>query len=1025
MTAVARLNPFEAPRKIDWTPGMSLSAIAKAAEAPDYFFTVGVIRVGGKEYSRDLWPCIKPKAGTFVDLCVPMGKGGAGRLLLTLGTVALAVASAFVAPYVTGLLGHALYGGGLLATAAGYGAAAALNIAGQMALRALTPPPSRPQSQNAQNELSSAGVQGNPLTPGETLACVLGKVRVSPQQIIPSYTTLEKGRIFVHTMVGLHGRCLIENIKINGEDIADISEIEYETDEGDGSTPSLFLSAESVIQSSQPVVLSSYKLKEETSSAFSQLEDQAVPENSWSQPHVFTKRADATKTDIRLVFDGGIVSGTSACGVAFRIEVQKDGETTWQKLPTIHIKDIKKAGPFYQNIRLHFDGPQPGRWVARNDDVNTFAALWQTAPGESFEYSAETVFQQTADPTNALPDMTAATTSGVTVSASSEKSGTQAAWKAADRDNATVWEPALNSLPATWQVDWGSGNSKTIRSFMVRGGSSTSRPKDMTLAGSADGSTWSEVGSFTYIEDVNLLTYVQCHTYAAYRYHRLTFNENNGAASEDLSIQEISLSEEDSVSSEADGEATYTLLARYVSITQDGADIYLPTATFPAGKYKIAIRRSWAFFESSLLLGNNTVNYEYITVPQYAHFFDHYLVSGVYSIRTAQKDIQSKTTVTMFGEVFPARPIREAVEARLARIAIRVPDVTVQSISAEMTSYAREWNGTVWTDTPVPTRNPAALYRDALLLVEKNAEPLPGEIIDEASLETWFDYCQTNSLTCDGLVQDRSLGDVLSLIASTGRASCRHANYWGVVIDRDRSADDPTILLTPENSRDMGTEISYAEVPHGLRVTYLDSDDDYAQKEVTVYRVGFSGDNATDIRSMTYQATTSEAAAIAQATYDLGQLYYRNITHRREVGWAGYAYQIGEKVGIADEVLKRDSFYGLAKSIITSAGDVTGFTLYGTAKLSASADMGFDTFAVVIELKQGGTFTAAITETADTTVVTLATPVADVGQFNIDRPIAIGPLGSEVIYGVLKDKEQAGDGVWRLTILPEANEIFA
>lgn len=1037
MSAVARFSPFaEAPRRIDWTPGMSLAAIARAAGAPDYFFAVGVIRVGGKAYARDLWPCIKPKAGAFVDLCVPMGKGGTGQMLLALGTVALAVASAFVAPYATGLLaGHALYGGGLglsagLAAAGGYAAAAVVNIAGQMALRALTPPPARPQAQAAANELSMAGISANPLNPGEPVAAILGRVRASPQQIAPSYTTLENGRLYVHTMVGCHGRCEISDIKINGEDIADIPDIEYETDEGSGGTDTLFLSSDYHVQSNAAVVLSNYKLKEDSAAYYAQLDDQTTPENSYSDFHTFTKRAAATKADIRLIFEGGLVSSSgTACGVALRIDVLRDGETVWQKLPTLHIQDIKKAGPFRQNIRLHFDGVLPaGRWIARNDDINCYAALHSTAVGESFEYNSDTVFDQTAAPTNALPVMTSGTTSGVTVTASSEKSGSEAAWKAADGSGATVWEPALNSLPAWWQVDWGSGNTKTIRSYVVRGGNPTLRPKTWTLSGSDDASTWTEISAFTYTEDVNEYTYLQCHTYAPFRYHRLDVTENNGAASEDLTIKEIRLSEEDSVGSQSDGEATYTLLSRYVNLTRDGADIYLPTDTFPAGKYKIRVRRSWAYLNGGatvLGLGTNTNTYNYVGFSNIACFFDHYVTSGAAVIHTGQKDIQSKTTVEMFGEYFASRPIRAAAEARLARIAIRVPDIAVQSISALFTSYAREWDGAVWSDTPVPSRNPAALYRDALLIVDKNAEPLPGEIIDEDSLETWFDHCATEGLTVDGVVQDRSMADVLQLLASCGRASCRHGGYWGVVIDKDRSADDPTVLLTPDNSRDLGTEISYADVPHGLRVTYLDDADDYAQAETTVYRAGFSESNATDIQAMSYPATASTAAAEAQAVYDLGQLHHRRISYRREVGFIGFALRPGEKVAMASEVLKRDSYYGMVKAITTSAGDVTGFTLYGTAGLSASADQGFDTFGIVIELKQGGTFTAEITETADTAIVTLATPVADTGQFDISRPVAIGALGQETILGILKEKENAGDGVWRLTILPEANEIFA
>lgn len=71
-----------------------------------------------------------------------------------------------------------------------------------------------------------------------------------------------------------------------------------------------------------------------------------------------------------------------------------------------------------------------------------------------------------------IPDMTGATTSGVTISASSERSGASAqAWRAADDDNSTMWidtGAALGTLPSWWKVNFGSGNGKAIASYSIR-----------------------------------------------------------------------------------------------------------------------------------------------------------------------------------------------------------------------------------------------------------------------------------------------------------------------------------------------------------------------------------------------------------------------------------------------------------------------------------------------------------------------------------------------------------------------------
>ncbi|WP_230681818.1 hypothetical protein, partial [Streptococcus pneumoniae] len=64
---------------------------------------------------------------------------------------------------------------------------------------------------------------------------------------------------------------------------------------------------------------------------------------------------------------------------------------------------------------------------------------------------------------------------------------------------------------------------------------------------------------------------------------------------------------------------------------------------------------------------------------------------------------------------YPDRPIRQAVEYGLSRIALRIPDIRVESVSVLATAYARPFENGIWSDVPVPCRRPAAFYRDALL----------------------------------------------------------------------------------------------------------------------------------------------------------------------------------------------------------------------------------------------------------------------------------------------------------------------
>lgn len=91
-----------------------------------------------------------------------------------------------------------------------------------------------------------------------------------------------------------------------------------------------------------------------------------------------------------------------------------------------------------------------------------------------------------------IPAMTGATTSGVTISASTENaSGGFQAWKAADNTINTVWSDTGTNggtLPSWWNVDFGAGNAQTVRSYTVRSGDLSNyldnAPKTWRLIGS-------------------------------------------------------------------------------------------------------------------------------------------------------------------------------------------------------------------------------------------------------------------------------------------------------------------------------------------------------------------------------------------------------------------------------------------------------------------------------------------------------------------------------------------------------------
>lgn len=142
---------------------------------------------------------------------------------------------------------------------------------------------------------------------------------------------------------------------------------------------------------------------------------------------------------------------------------------------------------------------------------------------------------------DAIPQMTAATTNGVTIDASSENAVQgSAAWKIGDNNNATTWTDTGgggSTLPSWVRIDFGSGNTKAVQSYSIRApnypGGLSNAPKNWTLEGSANGTVWTVEDTRTNetgwsVSEKRIFTAQNDTGATAYRYWRLNVSAING-----------------------------------------------------------------------------------------------------------------------------------------------------------------------------------------------------------------------------------------------------------------------------------------------------------------------------------------------------------------------------------------------------------------------------------------------------------------------------------------------------------------
>lgn len=452
--------------------------------------------------------------------------------------------------------------------------------------------------------------------------------------------------------------------------------------------------------------------------------------------------------------------------------------------------------------------------------------------------------------------------------------------------------------------------------------------------------------------------------------------------------------------------------ANFVSSEDGVAVIYLDPATFPAGTYDVQVMRGYGYKAQDLTAGT------YRLGGNIPYFFTHTAASSPPSIRQEQSKVPAKVSFSSLSSVWNEYPLGEK---GLSLLAIKAKNTAISSLSVLVSGYANTWDGADW-DTFEPTSNPAAWFRTLALGAQSIRPAYTAGQLDDDILQDWSDFCDGAGggavYACNAFIEGgSSIADVLKLVAGCGRAAPRASDKVGVVIDNDRSGEAPINTFTQRNSRDLSIRRAFPRVPDGLRIRFNDETNDYATKEIFVYR----DPSGTDIEAVTYVGITSEAQAIDRGYHDLRQLVKRGALYNLDVDIENLYCVKGSLVTLIHDTVRRHYDAARVATVALSGSDVTGMTLDSVLRLSLAQETP-TTMGVVIQLKDGSSITAEIDETADTDTVTFVTPFPDPagGVLDTDCLVACGPFSSLGKRMLVLGIAPQSDMVASLTLVDEA-----
>lgn len=1054
-----RLNPFldcGPPLRFEAEAGRTVAEIvASAPGLPDWFWHSGEVRINGHVLARGAWHITKPKLSTSLrPIIITLhasyqggggdrggGRGGGSKnVFATVAAIALVAGAALVSggllgPAAAGTIGTGLFGASFAAGGTGAVlAAAGLSLGATLLLGTIAPPPSQQVAQSAgrdsaNNQLTDAGINGNVVSPMEALPVVLGQIRTSPPLGAPPYTTLELGVVWANAVYVIAGHYDISEILLNGVDIDSFDAVEYQVREGSASDAVLTICNETVIERrNQNALLTNFVLQIGGSGGTTKLMHQDNPDQDLPQFQIFKTAGIADEIRLRFFWPAIQNSGTGAAAaevaqVPIRIEIRERGESTWLKLPVTHWQAFRLNEQIRKEVRLKFVSSQPSgpRFTG---GLHCAAAFYITGDGETFEYNAESYFAPITV-TDQIPVMTAATTSGVTMSASSEDGGANhQAWRAADNaPTSTYWTPT-GALPQWLKVDFGAGNPKTILSYLISSPDGEERlPRSWTLEGSNDDTNWTVLHTMTDYVPPNTATLTfQTETSGSYRYYRVNVSDTEST----LRIQDFQLYLHDAPSSDS-----AAIIASHVHIHNDGIDIYLDTATFPLGEYEVRVQRGLGFNDADFVRDAYTYNAD----PEAANFFE-YISGGSATVAFAQGAFSTDTLLESFATVSDDYPFDGSIHTKgVAMIAVRAPSITLESLSAIFHSIVPVWSeARDWSDDAA-TSNPAALARHILLSTEQNAEALPGELIDEQAFQDFFEFCADEGHEHNGVMDGMSVIEAYRQVLAAGYAAPDWNGFWGVIYEHDRSAETPVQLFTPANTRGLTVNRTFPKLPHAFRPIFFDEDDDFNINEASlVYMDGFSADNATRIEELNLPGWTDATKVAERALFDLRQLYLRPVRYSFEIGLEGLVCQRGDLVRLRHDVISRYHDFSRIVSVQRSGGNITGLTLESEVDLTVATGEVTEDMAAGIQYADRTTTTQQVNEKTLTDVVTFTTPFPDPDDGKTDEADFILVPGMIVGFGVVNTEEENMVVLWyeyvdeltrRITLVDEARGLHA
>lgn len=358
-------NPFSLakPKVLSIQPGLTLAEIiGRMPFLPDDFAERGTVCINGNEIQKGAWHLVRPKTSSELKPIsvtfhlAPQGGKTGKSIIAVVALLALAVLTAGIG---NGLLAPVLGAGFAAGTTGATILAASVQLAGALAIAALTATPQKKQQdEQGLEQKEAASASGNVIQPNGAVPRVVGTRKTYPPLICQPIVERVGGDEYVETVCVLNGPHEITDVLVGDASIDDNDNIEYNVyngwdDDADLSLVTRYGYVENGVQ------LSGYEQQKNDNVATA---NKNHPDQSIARFHRFATKRGPDEVWIHIDMPAGLSYPAATdffVAMPFRLRIRRRGDVLWRNIPEIHFIG-KQSVPIRGQVILHFGESAPG-----------------------------------------------------------------------------------------------------------------------------------------------------------------------------------------------------------------------------------------------------------------------------------------------------------------------------------------------------------------------------------------------------------------------------------------------------------------------------------------------------------------------------------------------------------------------------------------------------------------------------------------------------------------------------------------